>query len=524
MEKSIEDYIEDNLMETDLIEAEANSMMVVSATQTKRSAKDLAGTVWKFMSEGGKNDEVVSIIISVIAEMVETKKEALVVLYSLIEEMAVYDKTGDLCASILEANLLKEIYKTFGASVEDGYVGVMRSSLKNTKAYLVDAFVFEYYPLYSNGAFGPQVSVAREMIYPERFLNILFRAIKRCHENDLKVLENIANYQMQGLSANEEKKLETLAQNISVLEAKFAEETALILDLFSKSDKERMYSLFLERLDCMLGGEESRPNASVNENALLSTILGKLSALPEAITKEVITTLSTMRGTIIEEITGSILATPPPALEDKSYSNQNNEEIELSISEANKGIRTLLDRMTSIEEAVLSIGHTTPILDAFGDNYGDEEETAPKADSEEIVAAIEASKEEILRGLGNGERQLLSINEKLDSFQNAIAEFSANGGKENKSDDDLDEDVMSMYSKGHDDDEMTSKKSDKSNQNDEMKKMFQAIVDEAVSSLADRIIQVSEAVSVVSENVKKIQSSLDAEIKKTEDYLAEIKQ
>jgi hypothetical protein len=316
--------------------------------ETLFAAKELAATVFE-IAQSGKITDAIDIVIVAIKRTSGSKQAALIYLYALTKEIASLDPTGETSVAFLSTSIIMEIYKAFGDSVNDTYAGTASQSVKNSKAYLVDAFINEFYPLYQASELEAAQGMSFEMMYPDRFLNILFSAVQRGYQNDLTVIKNLSMYHKRIRQDHNEIENE-YAQDIKAIKAQHEAEDAQIMDLFSDREKADMNKIFSEKLREIMG--QGVNGESIEE---LKRII---SVIPEQIKdsisfSELFTDFSKTAQKASDEILEKVQFLSEEILQSKFNSNQ--DSVLKAIEEAKKEI---LERLTAEEQAISSLRAT----------------------------------------------------------------------------------------------------------------------------------------------------------------------
>lgn len=219
---------------------------VIVNKETSFAAKELAATMYD-IAQSGKITDALDIAITAIRRSSKTKREALIYLYALTKEIAVLDPSGETSVSFLATNAIMEIYRAYGEQVNDIYTGTVTQTIKNSKAYIVDAFINEYYPLYASTELEAAQGMSFEMMYSDRFLNILFAAIQSGYQNDLNTARNLSIYHKR---TREDYKVvdDEYRQNVDAIKRQHELEDIQIMDLFSDKEKADMNKIFETKL------------------------------------------------------------------------------------------------------------------------------------------------------------------------------------------------------------------------------------------------------------------------------------
>lgn len=251
--------------------------------RVKKAAKEMAKKIFESSIDG--IDNMNQIVVATTSSIAKNKTEGMVFLYIIISEIALLDKNGDIGSVFLQKGIVKKIYQSFGNTIDDLYRDGKNSlQVYNSKAYLIDAFVSDFFPLYTNGELViPSGGMTGELIYPDGFLNIFFRAVKKCFENDKVMVEEVLKHQAMLSNAdaqNEKNRVMAIVEDI------FNRETSRVLSLFNQSDKVRIMQYLQGKIDQFLKlsekhSEEKSGGPGNGVEALLRELHDKISFMAE---------------------------------------------------------------------------------------------------------------------------------------------------------------------------------------------------------------------------------------------------
>lgn len=252
--------------------------------RVKKAAKEMAKKIFESSVDG--IDNMNQIVVATTSSIAKNKTEGMVFLYIIISEIASLDKSGDIGSVFLQKGIVKKIYQSFGNTIDDLYRDGKNSlQVYNSKAYLIDAFISDFFPLYSNGEIViPSGGMTGELIYPDGFLNIFFRAVKKCFENDKIMVEEVLKHQAMLSNAdaqNEKNRVMTIVDDI------FNRETSRVLSLFNQSDKVRIMQYLQGKIDQFLKlsekhSEEKNSAVGGETEALLKELHEKITHMAES--------------------------------------------------------------------------------------------------------------------------------------------------------------------------------------------------------------------------------------------------
>ncbi|MDD5212666.1 MAG: hypothetical protein PHV62_09655, partial [Sulfuricurvum sp.] len=100
-----------------------------------------------------------------------------------------------------------------------------------------------------NGELAGTQGMTAELLYQDKFLNIFFRAVKSCYENDKVMGGEVLRHQAM-LSANG--KQEDQSQIQVIIDKVFERETSRVLSLFQQSDKIKIQTFLEGKIDELL--------------------------------------------------------------------------------------------------------------------------------------------------------------------------------------------------------------------------------------------------------------------------------
>lgn len=275
------DHVEDAVIE-ESTEAKAPVLAVLSnlspnnlEDRVRNAAREMAKNIYESKAENV--DNLNQIVVATAASIAANKTEGMVFLYIIAQEIAALDKTGEIASLFLQKGIIKKIYNLFGNSIDDSYRnGVVVMQVLNSKAYLIDAFLTDFFPLYANGELAGSQGMTSELLYQDKFLNIFFRAVKSCYENDKvmggEVLRHQAILTVDG-------KPEDQSQVQAIIDKVFERETSRVLSLFQQSDKIKIQTFLEGKIDELLklaGKNKGDPQNDQEVSAALGEIRQKL--------------------------------------------------------------------------------------------------------------------------------------------------------------------------------------------------------------------------------------------------------
>lgn len=251
--------------------------------RVKKAAREMAKKIYESSVDG--IDNMNQIVVATTSSIAKNKTEGMVFLYIIISEIALLDKSGDIGSVFLQKGIVKKIYQSFGNTIDDLYRdGKSSLQVYNSKAYLIDAFVSDFFPLYSNGEIViPSGGMTGELIYPDGFLNIFFRAVKKCFENDKVMVEEVLKHQAMLSNADAQNEKNRV---MAIVDSIFSRETSRVLSLFNQSDKVRIMQYLQGKIDQFLKlsekHSEEKNNAYGNEvEAILRELHEKITFIAE---------------------------------------------------------------------------------------------------------------------------------------------------------------------------------------------------------------------------------------------------
>lgn len=251
--------------------------------RVRNAAKEMAKKIFESSVDG--IDNMNQIVVATTSSIAKSKTEGMVFLYIIITEIAALDKSGDIASVFLQKGIVKKVYQVFGNTIDDLYRD-RKGSLQvyNSKAYLIDAFVSDFFPLYSNGEIViPSGGMTGELIYPDGFLNIFFRAVKKCFENDKVMVEEVLKHQAMLSNADSQSEKERVLQIVQEI---FNRETTRVLSLFNQSDKVRIMQYLQGKIDELLKLSEDlsdRHPAQLEKNKSLEAVEETLASIHKKI-------------------------------------------------------------------------------------------------------------------------------------------------------------------------------------------------------------------------------------------------
>ncbi|MDD4969865.1 MAG: hypothetical protein PHT07_10600 [Paludibacter sp.] len=243
--------------------------------RVRNAAKEMAKQI--FESKAENIDNLNQIVVATASSIAGNKTEGMVFLYIITQEIAALDKSGEIASLFLQKGIIKKIYNLFGNSIDDAYRdGTATLQIFNSKAYLIDAFITDFFPLYANGEIITMQGMTGELIYPDKFLNIFFRAVKKCYENDKVMGDEVLRHQAM-LTTNNAGEEQQRVSNI--IERIFERETNRVLSLFRQSDKIRIQTFLEGKIDELLrlSNEHKKDAGSGNQQDAVVEALNKLT-------------------------------------------------------------------------------------------------------------------------------------------------------------------------------------------------------------------------------------------------------
>lgn len=270
------DHIEDAVIENGEENSTASLMVLSSLNpnnledRVRIAAKEMAKRIYESKAEN--IDNINQIVVATAAKIASNKTEGMVFLYVIVQEIAALDKTGEIASLFLQKGVIKKVYNHYGNSIDDSYRnGVYALQVLNSKAYLIDAFITDFFPLYSYGELAVNHGMTGELLYQDKFLNIFFRAVKSCFENDKVMGVEVLRHQamLATTPPNEDQ-----SQIQSIIENVFERETNRVLGLFQQSDKVKIQTFLEGKIDELLklagkshngGGEDPEMSKSFQE-------------------------------------------------------------------------------------------------------------------------------------------------------------------------------------------------------------------------------------------------------------------
>ena len=382
------DHIEDAVIEEN---SKAPVLAVLSnlnpnnlEERVRNAAREMAKNIYESKAENVEN--LNQIAVASASSIAANKTEGMVFLYIITQEIAALDKTGDIASLFLQKGIIKKIYNLFGNSIDDSYRnGVTVMQVLNSKAYLIDAFLTDFFPLYANGELAGTQGMTAELLYQDKFLNIFFRAVKSCYENDKVMGGEVLRHQAM-LSANG--KQEDQSQIQVIIDKVFERETSRVLSLFQQSDKIKIQTFLEGKIDELLklaGKQNSGATSDQEVGIALEEISHKLDEFlrlggSESLPSEIIALLQKIDRNVvsvnerqvlllkrIEEMTEPV----PDFLSDVFPKDMGNRPEELNREDVLEEIRTLsgtVEKMfSSLKELEMknqlseSPSHATPL-------------------------------------------------------------------------------------------------------------------------------------------------------------------
>lgn len=214
-------------------------------------------------SEKEKLSEAVRIVVSVICSNSATVRQAAQSFYLFVKEMEKFDQTGDICVQMIENGIFKEIYNNLGFSLNGSYS--ISIKLVNSNAYNFEIFANEFYPMYTQGEDSEKRNIIEDMAFPDRFLNIFFRATKNLYLVDIKNAHNVIDLMRKVGTNNDELEI-AYSEATGAIEELFHIQIRKIMGFLGDADKERIQYLILERL----GANEKHEASNIHEAEIIS--------------------------------------------------------------------------------------------------------------------------------------------------------------------------------------------------------------------------------------------------------------